>query len=443
MPERWINEVVGDEARPRPGFENELARGLQSEWRRGHTPWRAIGWVAAAAILLIGTVAVLTRSDDKKVVPADTTVAAATTVAPTAPPSTVPDTTTEPTTSSIDSTTTTTIDLSTLSGVPLYLAALAAGEYGIAAQLLNEGGLEPEARADMRPLFRPEFGLVSGLTNRDAVAAALQQWCAVAWCVAPIEVTDLDDGRWTRAVFPTPSGSQAALFTDYVFEGQEGVTGLPPMRPTGGGDGMVVNCPTDAVQVVAWADLDGDGWLEQLIGRSVGDAGFSEEDNTENFVITTCGTALQVEPFAITGDSLAIYPVNASGSGPDTLLIGFLEGVPSGVIYALAGQSIVQVQGPGGPAGWGLRPLYVSGPPAESVGCAAIKSGSQVELVIYTYALVGGTDVSNSTALDYEVVNAVGTDERRSSGSLALPSQEQEAGKIVVGYCNDLPIQTF
>lgn len=441
MPERWINEVVGDEARPRPGFENELARGLQSEWRRGHTPWRAIGWVAAAAILLIGTVAVLTRSDDKKVVPADTTVAAATTVAPTAPPSTVPDTTTEPTTSSIDSTTTTTIDLSTLSGVPLYLAALAAGEYGIAAQLLNEGGLEPEARADMRPLFRPEFGLVANQTDSDAVAAALEKWCAVAWCVTPIEVTDLDDGRWTkRAVFPTPFGSQAALFTDYVFEGQEGVTGLPPMRPIGGGDAMVVNCPTDSVQVVAWADLDGDGWLEQLIGRSVGDAGFSDEDNTENFVITTCGTALQVEPFAITGDSLAIYPVNPTLTGGDMVLIGFLEGYANGGVYSFDGQRLVQVQGPDGPATFAFAPFIAALPAAETFGCAVGADGGTV-LVNRIYRLIGGNELSNSTSMELttvEIITGVST-----STTFDLPEQAAEAGEALIGFCNGLPIQTY
>lgn len=436
MPEQWIDGVVGDEAHPRPGFENELGRTLQREWR-GSAPWRAIAWGAAAAVLMVGAIVVFSRDDGKKVVPADTTVG--TTIESTVPPSTEPSTTGVDTTTSVDETTTT-VNLSDLSGVELYLTALARGEYAVAARLLDEGGLELEARADIRPLFRPEFGLVPGLTNRDAVAAALQKWCAVALCVQPTEIVDLPDGRWTRAVFPTPSGPQPALFTDFVFEGQTGVTGLPPMRPVSAGDGMVVNCPTDAVRVVAWADLDGDGWIEQLVGRSTGSA-FNDESGVENFVVTTCGTSLQVEPFAITGDSLAIYPVRPGSSAADTLLIGFLEGVPSGGIYALDGGELTQQDGPAGPATWWLRPSY-AGPP-ESVGCAAVTPGSAVELVTYTYTLVGGSELSNSTALEYEVVNALGGDERRGSGTLTLPAQEQEAGRIVIGYCGDLPIQAF
>jgi hypothetical protein len=172
---------------------------------------------------------------------------------------------------------------------------------------------------------------------------------------------------------------------------------------------MVVNCPTDAVQVVAWADLDGDGWLEQLIGRSVGDAGFSDEDNTENFVITTCGTALRVEPFAITGDSLAIYPVNPPHrSGPDTLLIGFLEGVPERRrLRVRTGSRLVQVQGPGRAGRVGpLRSLYVIAAfhAAESVGlCGHRRRLAGQSWSIYTYRTHRRhTMLSNSTALDYE-----------------------------------------
>ena len=35
MPEQWIDDVVGDETRPRTGFEDQLARDLHREWRGG------------------------------------------------------------------------------------------------------------------------------------------------------------------------------------------------------------------------------------------------------------------------------------------------------------------------------------------------------------------------------------------------------------------------
>ena len=51
-----------------------------------------------------------------------------------------------------------------------YLTALADGRYADAAVLLNEGGLEPERRADLRPLFT-EYGDI------DDLPARLQSWC--------------------------------------------------------------------------------------------------------------------------------------------------------------------------------------------------------------------------------------------------------------------------
>lgn len=445
MPEQWMYDVMGDEARPRPGYEDELANELQREWRGSRTPWRAIAWSAAAAALLIGVVAVVAQDDNKQIAPADTVPTVATTQPQptvTPAPTTTPDTTattdaTTPTTGPGQSTTIYTADMT---GVELYLASLANRDYDAAAQLLNEGGLSLEDRADIRPLFRPEFGLVAGQTNRAAVAAALEKWCARALCVPASELTRVND-RFISAMFSYEFDTPVTtLFTEYVFEGQEGVTGLPPlMPPTGYAQGLsIVECPRDAaVDRVAWADLDGDGWLEQLVGRSIGDAG-DPEDGVRNYVINTCGTELQVAPFEITGDGLAIYPVNAGVDGADTLLIGFLEGAPNGGVYVFDGQAIVPLQGFDGPATWAMFPPIASDP-AESVGCAVLVDGQPPVLVNRYYGLTGSFELTTASSMDLTTVDMLTgytTEE-----TFDLPGQLNDATEALMSNCNGLPVR--
>jgi len=434
MPEQWMYDVMGDEARPRPGFEDQLARELHHEWRNRRTLWRAIAWGAAAAALLIGVVAVVAKDDTKQIAPADTTVPVSALPSTTAATETTMEATTATTATPTTTAPSTTVEPPT-TGVGLYLFALATGDYATAAQLLDEGGLSLEDRADIRPLFRPEFGLVPGLTNRDAVASALEKWCAVALCVQPTEVTNLDDDRWTRAVFPTPTGSRTSLFTDYVWEGQTGVTGLPPMLPSTADSAAIIDCPTDGVRTVIWADLDGDGWLEQLvaqIGAPVGD-----ESGVATYTISTCGTSLQVDPFEITGDGLAIYSVNTGVGGPDTLLIGFLEGAPNGDVYALDGQALAQLQGANGAATWAFS-FPIMSDPAETFGC--LVSGGESVLVNRLYRLIGGLELSSSTSMELttvEVLTGAST-----STTFELPAQQAEAGEALIGNCNGLPVMT-
>ncbi len=422
MPEQWIDDVMGDEARPRPGFEDQLARDLHREWRGGRTPWRAVAWVAAAAVLVVGAVAVLTRDDDGRVVPADTTVPA--TVDSAAPSSTAPDTTSPRSTT----TPSTTVDPSISIGVTRYLTALATGDYDTAAGLLNEGGLELEARADVRPLFRPEFGLVPGKTNRAALAAALEKWCARALCIQPTEIVDLADGRWTKAVFPVGlDGSTVSLFSDYIYEGQTGVTGLPlqlpPYADLGDYQYDSIECPVDQVARVDWADVDGDGWVEQLVAQMIADS--SDESGIATYRITVCGTMTKVEPLEVTGDGLVIYPVNPAGEGADTLLIGFAEGYPNGTIWSLDGSRIVEIPG----TSWGFGPP-VTGFEQRSVGCADLRGDGAVELVDYTFTESDGR-------LRYTATPAL----RGGAGAYGdLDATSTEAGDIRVGLCNGLPV---
>lgn len=583
MPEQWIDDVVGDETRPRTGFEDQLARDLHREWRGGRNPWRALAWTAAALALVVGTVAVLTRDDDGRVVPADSTVPQ--TVDSTAPASTSPAVVGSPyvaigdsvmlgakdlleadnivvdasenrgalsTKDAIDAavqvgrigrgsavlvqvgtngpldqaalddllqavpsyvddirlmtlrapapwiaannalirgapdrdprvrvvdwealstvsevelcpdgihiscnesarsvyaeivrqalgapvgTTTTTgpattVDPSTSIGVTRYLTALAEGDYDTAARLLNEGGLELEARADLRPLFRPEFGLVPGKTDRAALAAALEKWCARALCVQPTDVVDLPDGRWTKAVFPMgPDGTTESLFTDYVFEGQQGVTGLPLQLPPNVADAdyqyVSIDCPIDQVSRVDWADVDGDGWIEQLVSQIVAEEG--GESGVATYRVTTCGTSTEVEPFEITGDGLVVYPVNPTGEGADTLLIGFAEGYPIGTIFEVQGGRIVEIPG----TSWGFGPP-VTGAEQRTIGCADLRGDGTVELVNYTF-----TDTDGQ--LVYAATSALGSG-ASADGRIAYVSPQADA--IRIGVCNGLPVMT-
>ena len=74
MPSDWMDDHVGSEGTPRAGFEGELARDLQREWRGGANPrWRIALWGVAASALLVGVIAVATRDGSRIVTPVDTT----------------------------------------------------------------------------------------------------------------------------------------------------------------------------------------------------------------------------------------------------------------------------------------------------------------------------------------------------------------------------------
>ncbi len=88
MPEDWMNDAVGPEARPRPGFEDALTGELQRNWRTNRRPWRTMAWAAAAVLLVAGVVVVSTQSGNDKLQPS----------APTAAPLITPDSSTTSTT---------------------------------------------------------------------------------------------------------------------------------------------------------------------------------------------------------------------------------------------------------------------------------------------------------------------------------------------------------
>lgn len=427
MPDDWMRPHVGDEARPRPRFEDELANELHRAWHGGAR--RSRWWMAAAAVVAVvaGGVALLVndRSTHDSIAPPTSLDVPSSTLPP---PSTAAPATTEPVPDTAD-----TVPDSTVEGDPefeavqTYLRALSAGDWSTAAGLLGEGGLEPEARADLRPLFDPEFGLVPGQVDRESLGRALQAWCARALCQDPWVLADRLDG-WTKATYRFGTVELSSMFAGFVFEGQPGVRGLPLQWAAGGGfdPSVVVDCPDDGVdRVITWADLNGDGWLEQLVPQAI--ASTDDESGVRTYRVTVCGTDLVVEPFEITGDGLAIYPLNPTRSGPDTLLIGFLEGYPNGIMYRFDGTRIAALPD----TRWDMGPPLV-GYEQMSVGCADLLGDGSEEIVDYTYVEADGV-------VRYTAVPAIGGG-ASTEGQFA--SDSQEAGDLRIGMCHGLPVRT-
>ena len=169
MPEQWMYDVMGDEARPRPGFEDQLARELHHEWRNRRTLWRAIAWGAAAAALLIGVVAVVAKDDTKQIAPADTTVPVSALPSTTAATETTMDAATATTATPTTTAPSTTVEPPT-TGVGLYLFALATVVVPPLVPLLQ--GVYPPERV-FTPLLLPLCVVMAALAERWPKTTAL------------------------------------------------------------------------------------------------------------------------------------------------------------------------------------------------------------------------------------------------------------------------------
>jgi len=428
MPSNWIDEHVGDEGTPRPGFEDELAAELRREWRGVANPrWRLALWGAAAAALLVGVIVVATRDGDRTVTPVDTTVPATDvtssiddTVVDITEPSTrdTPETLPDPDPDSLGH-----------AAVIDYLDALAQGDYVAAAVLLGRGGLDWESRPDIRPLYRPEYGLVPGQSTTEALASALERWCARSICVTFASVGEWGFGQM-RATFVVNGVERSSMFVGYLDEGQPAVQGLPLQSPPVG-ELDLVPCPDDGMMRQTWADLDGDGWMEQLIVRRLAD----EATN----ILVVCGTTLRVEEFEfVDGEGLWAYPVNPALTGPDLLLLGSVPPFPAGSVYRLEGDRIVATEGTFS----FITPMVDQ--PGRSTGCAPVADGGGEALVNHTYRYVGGTDLSTATQLVGTTSNVLGDRivETPFSIDRANFAAREAAVAIVTGTCHGLPVMT-
>lgn len=312
-----------------------------------------------------------------------------------------------------------------------YLSALGSGDYLAAAKLLGEGGLEWTARADLRPLYRPQFGLAPDDFSQEGLAAALERWCSQAYCGDIVNLTVLDD-RWVAA---GPGDGHDGLFSVSVFEGQPGVEGLPlPVaRTPGASAAQVVSCPTSGVERTAWSDLDGDGWLELLVAQVVTPA--QGESGVEGYRVVACGTTTVMRPLEISGDSIRIYPVNPGWSGADTLLVGFAEGYDNGQIYSFEdGVMAPRQRDDGSPAVFGFRPYFEAAGTGVSLGCATLGSDRPV-LVAYEFT-VDDKGVHYTVSDPFAAVGNLLTDQ-------TVPPESTEAVEVQTGYCNGLPVQGY
>lgn len=424
MPSNWMDDHVGDEGTPRPGFERELAADLQREWRGvAHPRWRLALWGAAAAALLVGVIVVATRDGDRTVTPVDSTV------------------TTSPETTTVEETTVTDPETSPpdtpetlpdpdpddlgFTAVVDYLDALGNGDYAVAADLLGRGGLDWESRPDIRPLYRPEYGLVPGQSTTEALAAALERWCDRSMCVPPTTVGEWGFGTM-RATFVVDGVERSSLFTGYLDEGLPAVQWLPLQSPPTGELGLVP-CPDETVTRRAWADLDGDGWMEQLVVRRLPD----EATN----ILVVCGTTLRVEEFEfVDGEGLWVYAVNPAQEGGDLLLLGSVPPFPAGSVYRLEGNRIVATEGTFG----FITPMVDE--PGRSSGCRDVDGDGVQDLVNHAFRYLGGTDLSTSTQLMADVTPAFGGATERIT--FDLPAEADAAFDIVVGVCHGLPVMT-
>jgi hypothetical protein len=424
MPSNWIDDHVGDEGTPRPGFEDELAAELRREWRGAANPrWRLALWGAAAAPLLVGVIVVATRDGDRTVTPVDTTVPA------TDVTSSIDDTVVEITEPSTRDTPETLPDPDPdgagIAAVIDYLDALAQGDYVAAAELLGRGGLDWESRPDIRPLYRPEYGLVPGQSSTEALASALERWCARSICVTFASVGEWGFGQM-RATFVVNGVERSSMFVGYLDEGQPAVQGLPLQSPPVG-ELDLVPCPDDGMMRQTWADLDGDGWMEQLIVRRLAD----EATN----ILVVCGTTLRVEEFEfVDGEGLWVYPVNPALTGPDLLLLGSVPPFPAGSVYRLEGGRLEATEGTFG----FITPMVDQ--PGRSTGCRDLDDDGVMELVNNTYRYLGGTDLSNSTQLMVDVTPAFGGATERIT--FDLPAETDAAFDIINGTCHGLPVMT-
>ncbi|MEZ5272501.1 MAG: hypothetical protein R2694_09365 [Ilumatobacteraceae bacterium] len=316
MPEIRMDELLGPEASPRPGFEDELAARLHRGWHRAERPrrrWLQVGMAVAAVATATALVVVLTGRDGPKTVTVDTSpvTSPATTVAETVTTAAQPPTSVIATSDAQQ----TVLD---------YLRALAEGRWADAALPLWEGGLEPEARADLRPLFAPEYGLRPGEVTHEALAAALQRWCADGCGTLVAGLSEPREGV-VVVTFDFGVPQRSAVFTAGTFEGQPLVNGLPLRVPAGVDPATIVDCASAGSPLRALsADLDGDGWSEQIVVVDI--------PTHIGSTIMVCGTDLEVALMDVPAEPQVWIAVVRDGF--DVLLI-------DGRAYAFDGTALV------------------------------------------------------------------------------------------------------
>lgn len=441
MRDTWLHDHLGDESRPTPRFESELADTLHAAWadpqgsmtvspqqpapRRSLRPWLA----AAAAVAVFGAGGIYLATDDGKpqitgdssVTTLEPTTSVEVTAGPTSTetPTTATETTPQPTTRPIAAVASTPEEQTVLD----YFSALSLGRWADAAKLLGEGGMSWEERADLRPLVGDD-GTMPDL------AVALQQWCELpALCGFPQEI--YSDGARVTVSQWFAGTTRETTFVSATYEGSPLVVGLPlRLPPDGGSLADTVQCPTRGFDDSIYADLDGDGWDEVIV---------EFQDESEVHTLWVCGTTLVVPPIG-SGNTAVLWSLDIGGDGIDELLTGgFSVDTFYGSVLRWDGSALTST------GHQVTRSNPFDGNAGTSFGCENIV-GAGGSLVLYTYQYEDGTDLSNSTALTFSrtILNDDGTVNPipLPAGRYELPAQEQEAFRLIAGYCGNLPVQT-
>ena len=236
------------------------------------------------------------------------------------------------------------------------------------------------------------------------------------------------DSYQVTATFAIDGVERSTMFVGATFEGYPLVYGLPLQLPAGTSLADTVQCPLEQIDDTAYADLNGDGWFETLT--------LAEGLSGDNTLISVCGTSLDIPVLAMPVSPDYILPtrvlvLDIEGDGSDELLLTSFD--PDGFSGPIAKYSEGMLIATGQTVS--LAPIR-----GESFGCMDLDGDGVRDLVTYSYSFVGGSDISNSTSLDYTASRLVG--DITTSGSLPLPALADEAFRLTAGYCGNLPTQT-
>jgi hypothetical protein len=147
-----------------------------------------------------------------------------------------------------------------------------------------------------------------------------------------------------------------------------------------------------------------------------------------------------MQPFEVPDNAQPLmYTLDIEGDGTSELLLGgYIDPVWKASVYRLEGDTLTATgqsvqQGP---------PLDT--PTGTSFGCLNLDGDGVRDLVDFTYQYVGGTDLSNSTALTYEarIIGPLGPTGPSVAGTLALPANETQAFHVIAPYCEPVQVQT-
>jgi hypothetical protein len=445
--ERWLDGHTGDEMRPRSGFGDELADRLTGAWRgeveatvgppRSDPRPSRVGIVITlvACVLVLAFVALaITRDSRHHDVGVPTSIAggSSTTLAPTTlAPTTLAPTTLAPTTLAGPTETVPPTDSPTTVGsqrpiaVPAdadqravfdYLTALSQQRWADAATALR-GSVEDTDRADLRPIF----------AQLPDVAGASRAWCTSGGACQQPTGLDTPQPGWVSVGYVIRGRKLMQWFQVSTFESKTTVRGLPIKVPTDVDVNRIVQCEVAKPVSVVPADVNGDGWFEQIVIDAAS-------------TVHVCDTTLVIAPLTVSspfGSAVSAYPIDVRGDGYEQLFIGstFADGFEGG-LYAYVSSRGGYIIG---------KTVVVSPVMGRTVGCIDVSGDGKRDFVAISFSFVGGTNADNSTAVKYSATYAeapVQSPGTEVIGNPGLPVHSTAAVRLMGGYCGDRLIMT-